>query len=123
MKNRTSKLLLVAMMVATATVSALRAGSAFQSEHATTASSDPTKFSLNVKNGNHSGNYTAGTLVTVSANEPKPGEQFAGWTGDVQVLANPGASTTTAMVPFTAVSITATYSSLSAANAQPSADR
>jgi Divergent InlB B-repeat domain len=121
--NKTSKLLVVAVVVAAATVSALRAGSAFQSEKTTTASSDPTRSSLTVKNGNHSGNYTAGTLVTVSADAPKAGEQFAGWTGDVQILADPGASTTTAIVPYTPVSIRAAYSTSPAANAQPSADR
>jgi hypothetical protein len=121
MMNRTSKLLLVAMAVATATISALRAGSALQGEETTTASSDPTKFSLTVENGNPSGNYAVGTLVIVSADAPQAGAQFAGWTGDVAILANPFISTTTATIPFMAVTITATYTA-PAANSLPTVD-
>ena len=107
--NRTSKLLLVAMAVATATISALSAGSAFQGEEMTTASSDPTRFSLTIENGTPGGNYEAGTLVVVSADAPQAGAQFAGWTGDVEILANPFLPTTTATIPYMAVTITATY--------------
>jgi Divergent InlB B-repeat domain len=98
--NKSSKLFLVTMAVAAATMSA---------QETTTASSDPTKFSLTVQNGNSSGNYAAGVLVTVSADAPKAGAQFAGWTGDVAILANPSLPTTTATIPFMAVTITATY--------------
>ncbi len=101
--KRTSKLLFVALAVATATISALPA------EETTTASNDPTKSSLTVEKGNPSGDYAAGTLVIVSAEEPKAGAQFAGWTGDVAILANPSLPTTTATIPFMAVTITATY--------------
>ena len=107
--NRTSKLLLGAMAVATATISALMAGSALHGEETTAASSDPIKFSLTVENGTPSGNYEAGTLVIVSADAPQAGGQFAGWTGDVAILANPFIPTTTATIPFMAVTITATY--------------
>jgi hypothetical protein len=86
---RTGRLFVVAMAATAATISALGAGSAFQGEEATTASSDPTKFSLTVENGNPSGDYAAGTLVTVSADAPHAGAQFVGWTGDVAILANP----------------------------------
>ena len=79
--NRTSKLLLVAMAVATATISALSAGSAFQGEEMTTASSDPTRFSLTVENGTPGGNYEAGTLVIVSADAPQAGGAVCGLDG------------------------------------------
>src|SRR4029077_20716787 len=73
------------------------------------ASSDSTKFSLTVQGGSPSGNYAAGTQVTVSANAPKAGAQFAAWKGDIAILANPSLPTTTATIPFMAVTITATY--------------
>ena len=101
--NRTSKLLFVALAVAAATISAL------QGEKTTTASSDPTEFSLTVENGTPNGNFEAGTLVIVSADAPQAGAQFTGWTGDVAILANPFIPTTTATIPYMAVTIAATY--------------
>jgi hypothetical protein len=65
---------------------------------------------LTVTNGTGSGNYPPGTQVTVSANPPASGQQFTGWTGDVAILANPSAATTTATIPSSNVSIRATYS-------------
>jgi Divergent InlB B-repeat domain len=67
------------------------------------------KFSLTVEKGNPSGNYTAGTVVTVSAEAPQSGAQFAGWTGDIGILANPLLPTTTATIPFMPVAIAATF--------------
>jgi hypothetical protein len=107
--NRTRKLVLVAIAVATATISALRAGSTLQGEETITASSDPARFSLTVENGTPNGNYEAGTLVIVSADAPQAGAHFAGWTGDVAILANPFIPTTTATIPYMAVTIAATY--------------
>jgi hypothetical protein len=37
------------------------------------------------------------------------GAQFAGWKGDIAILANPSLPTTTATIPSMAVTITATY--------------
>jgi PA14 domain/Divergent InlB B-repeat domain len=65
---------------------------------------------LTVTNGSGSGNYSHGTQVPVSANPPASGQQFTGWTGDVSILANPAAVTTTATIPSSNVSIRATYS-------------
>jgi hypothetical protein len=119
--DRHSKLLLVAIatMVAATTISALGAGSAFQGEEATIASSDPTKFSLTVENGNPSGDYAAGTLVIVSADAPHAGAQFVGWTGDVAILANPFIPNTTATIPYRPVTITATYTAPAANSMLP----
>ena len=64
---------------------------------------------LTVTNGNGGGNYAAGTQVTVSANAPPAGQQFAAWTEDYQILANPSSSTTTATMPSVDVRIMATY--------------
>ena len=113
--KRTSKVFFVAMTVATLAISAP------PGEETTTAWSDPTKFSLTVEKGNPSGNYTAGTLVTVSAEAPRAGVQFTGWTGDIAILANPSLPTTTATVPFMAVTITATYTA-PATDSPPTSD-
>ena len=74
-----------------------------------TAAAAPESPALTVNNGSASGDPAPGTVVTVTANDPPPGQQFAGWTGDIQILANPTLPTTTATVPSTAVTITATY--------------
>ena len=64
---------------------------------------------LTVVNGSASGN-TPGTVVTVTANDPPAGQEFAGWIGDVDILANSSLSTTTATLPSsTPATITATY--------------
>lgn len=64
---------------------------------------------LTVTNGSGSGNYPMGTVVTVTANAPASGYQFAGWTGDTNLLALASAATTTLTMPNSAASITATY--------------
>jgi hypothetical protein len=48
-------------------------------------------------------------MVTVSASAAPAGASFVSWTGDVEILANPLLSKTTATVPLQAVAITATY--------------
>ena len=94
--NRTGKLFVVAMTIAVS-ISGLKAFSISGLDAQIPASSDPTKFSLMVEEGNPSGNYAAGTQVTVGAKAPNAGTQFAGWKGDVAILANPFLPTTTAV--------------------------
>ena len=106
--HTTGKLFVVAMTIAVS-ISGLKAFSISDLGAQIPASSDPTKFSLTVEGGNPSGNYAAGTQVTVSAKAPKAGAQFAGWKGDIAILSNPFLPTTTATIPFMAVTITATY--------------
>jgi hypothetical protein len=106
--NKSSYLLVVAMTIA-GSISGLKAFSISQQDAQIPASSEPTKFSLTVQGGSPSGNYAAGTQVTVSANAPKAGAQFAGWKGDSAILANPSLPTTIATIPSMAVTITATY--------------
>ena len=101
--NRASKLVFVGMAVATTTISALIG------QEITTPSNNATKFSLTVEKGSPSGNYAAGTVVTVVAEAPQSGAQFTGWTGDIAILANPSLATTTATIPFMPVKITATF--------------
>ncbi len=86
------------------------AGSAFPQEGATPPLSEPKAVSLTVRKGIPSGRYAAGKQVTVRADAPPSGAHFTGWTGDVEILADPRSATTTATVPFTPVTITATYS-------------
>jgi alpha-amylase len=85
------------------------AGSVFSEEEGTPSSDDPTAVSLTVKEGKPSGRYTPGTRVTVRADAPPSGTRFTGWKGDVQILADRRSPTTTAIVPFTPVTVTATY--------------
>jgi hypothetical protein len=81
-------------------------------EESTTAAA-PASQTLTVINGSASGD-TPGSVVTVTANDPPAGQQFAGWTGDVEILANRALSPTTATIPSTPVTITATYVDASA---------
>ena len=71
-----------------------------------TAATAPT---LTVNGGSGSGQHDVGTTVTVTANPPPSGQQFAGWSGDIQILANPVMPTTPATMPSIDVTITATY--------------
>ena len=66
-------------------------------------------YPLTVNSGTGSGPYTAGTLVTVTANAAPAGQQFAAWTGNVSFLANSSSPTTTLTMPSQPVTITATY--------------
>jgi Divergent InlB B-repeat domain/Ferritin-like domain len=64
---------------------------------------------LTVNKGSGSGRHVAGTLVKVTADMPPAGKQFARWSGDTEILANPFVPTTTATMPSIDVTITATY--------------
>jgi hypothetical protein len=70
-------------------------------------------YTLTVNNGSGDGSYTAGTQVNVSAEVPPAGQQFAAWTGDTSILANSAAASTTASMPASSATITATYQSTS----------
>jgi hypothetical protein len=107
--KRTCKLLVVAMAVSALSIAGLKAGWSSQREQPSPASNDPAAFSLTVENGKPSGSFKTGTQVVVSADAPPIGAQFAGWTGDVAILANPFLPKTTATIPYMAVTITATY--------------
>ena len=49
------------------------------------------------------------TMVTVSADPPSVGQQFAGWIGDIVILSNPFLASTTAILPSMDVMIAATH--------------
>jgi Endonuclease/Exonuclease/phosphatase family/Divergent InlB B-repeat domain len=77
---------------------------------------------LMVHNGDGDGEYPTGTRVRVSADRPPVGQRFAGWTGDISILANPFLATTSATIPAADVSLTATYKAVSAGTATAEAD-
>jgi hypothetical protein len=66
-------------------------------------SSNPT-YTLTVVNGTGSGNYTAGTVVNISANAAPSGQVFSGWTGAAVANANSAATTLTMSAANTTVS-------------------
>ena len=103
------KIFVVAMGIGAATIIGLKAGSASHVEESTPTSNKPFTFSLTVENGKGSGNYEAGTLVSVGANAVPSGAEFAGWTGDIAILSNPFLRKTVVTIPYMAVTITATY--------------
>jgi hypothetical protein len=75
---------------------------------ASTEAAAPTH-TLKVENGRGSGRYEAGKSVKVTADPPPPGKKFAGWSGDIQILANPFLSTTSATAVSKDVKIKANY--------------
>ena len=98
--------------------SALNALSEVQNAANALIAGNPAKGSLTVKNGRPSGNYPPGTMVIVVADVP-PGGTFSGWTGDVAILLNPLLPRTTAMIPFTPVTIRASYTAAATNGASP----
>ena len=67
-------------------------------------------YTLTVTGGTGSGVYAADTLVNVNATVPS-GQQFAGWTGATHILTSQAPSTTARMPPSNA-SLTATFSAI-----------
>ncbi len=70
-------------------------------------STGPT-YALTVVGGQGSGNYVAGAVVTITANNPAAGQSFLGWTGATFVSAN--SPTTTLTMPAAALTVTANFS-------------
>jgi PA14 domain/Divergent InlB B-repeat domain len=66
-------------------------------------------YTVTVTNGSGDGNYLAGAQVAISADAAPPGQQFAGWTGEV-TFGGASSPTTTFTMPSSAVEVTATYS-------------
>jgi hypothetical protein len=64
---------------------------------------------LTVNDGSGSGKYTESTRVKVSAKPPAAGQESDRWTEDWQILDNPFESTTTALMLFRDLTITASY--------------
>ncbi len=79
----------------------------------TIISSDPApeEYTLTVNQGSGSGDYVAGTSVSVSANASS-GFIFDQWIGDIGFLSDVNAANTTLTMPEAAVEITATYTTV-----------
>ena len=76
------------------------------------------EYSVTVNDGTGSGEYEEGASVTITANGPETGKQFAGWTwtGVDDLTFTEGSSTTataTFVMPASAVTLTATYANTS----------
>ena len=82
-------------------------------ENTRTEAPAPGTHTLTVNNGRGSGSRVAGASVTVTADAPPAGQKFAGWTGDIQILANPFLSTTMATMPSIDVTVSATFADVS----------
>ena len=102
-----SKLFVSAMAFATAVFFEANAELSGTDEKMSPASNGLATVTLRVSRGRATGNGAPGNQVAVAADAAPAGEQFAGWTGDVAVLADRFSSTTTAMVPFTAATVAA----------------
>ena len=66
-------------------------------------------YELTVHGGTGGGDYTNGTLVTITAAPPALGQAFDRWVGDTQYVADAAAATTTMTMPDRKVTLTATY--------------
>ena len=70
----------------------------------------PTTYTVTVENGSGSGEYAENATVSITANEPGEGKEFAGWTtADGVTFADATAASTTFTMPAKAVTVTATY--------------
>jgi hypothetical protein len=69
----------------------------------------PLQYTLTVNGGTGSGSYAAGAIVTIIANTPPAGQQFDQWTGDVAIVANVNAASTSISMPAANATVTATY--------------
>jgi len=66
-------------------------------------------YTLTVNRGTGSGNYPAGTVITITADPAQNGETFNGWTGNVANVANVNNASTTYTMGSANATITATY--------------
>ena len=117
--KRCSKQFVVAMAFAAAAFSGSIAGLSDDDRDRTHGSKASAKGGLTVNRGTATGNRDPGNQVTVRADPAPAGAQFAHWTGDVAALADRFSSTTTAIVPFTAATVTATFTPVTASNSVP----
>jgi lysophospholipase L1-like esterase len=79
------------------------------------AVSGGTTYPLAVSGGSGSGNYPAGTVVTISANGAPGGSQFIRWLGSSTsslILGNADSPTTTFTMPAVATTFTASYGTI-----------
>ncbi len=66
-------------------------------------------YTLTVNSGTGDGEYTAGSVVAISANAPPAGKVFDKWTGDTTHVADVNSAETTVAMLAADVTVTATY--------------
>ncbi|MBQ6987267.1 MAG: hypothetical protein IJQ25_09805, partial [Oscillibacter sp.] len=69
----------------------------------------PVTFPVTVNNGTGGGDYAANATVTITANDPAPGQRFKEWTGTNSLSFDRTTTPATFTMPAGAVSVTATY--------------
>lgn len=114
--KRCSKQFLIAVAFAAAAFAGSIAGLSDDDRDRTHGSKASAKGRLTVNRGTATGNRDPGNQVTLRADPAPAGAQFAHWTGDVAALADRFSSTTTAIVPFTAATVTATFTPVTTSN-------
>ncbi|MGB0371194.1 MAG: InlB B-repeat-containing protein [Opitutales bacterium] len=66
-------------------------------------------YSLEITNGQGSGNYSEGEVIDITADAAPAGQVFSVWTGDTSGVADVNSSITTFTMPAADVTLTATY--------------
>lgn len=74
----------------------------------------PNKFTLNVQNGSGSGLYSPNQKISIKANPPGLGMEFANWIGAVSFIENINSLETTVTMPSENINVAANYRTLSA---------
>ncbi|KMQ52868.1 chitin deacetylase [Chitinispirillum alkaliphilum] len=69
----------------------------------------PQLYTLTVNDGSGSGEYEAGSAVTITANPAPSGQAFSQWSGDISDVENIYGSVTVVTVPDSNITISATY--------------
>ncbi len=87
-------------------------GEGFTLDHFEFAPVEEQVFPLTVMYGSGQGDYTANSVVPVSADPAPEGKQFDQWTGDISYIENPGEPVTTVTMPSEEINTAAAYKSL-----------
>lgn len=78
-------------------------------EDSTGETPEATTYALTIEGGSGSGNYAAGSQVTIIAAAPETGKAFNEWTGDAEAALDAKSASTTVTMPSSAITLTATY--------------
>ena len=70
-------------------------------------------YALTVNSGSGDGSYAPGTVVAIQADAAPAGRVFDGWSGDTAGIASVTSTSTTLTVPPSAITVTATYKTVS----------
>jgi glucuronoarabinoxylan endo-1,4-beta-xylanase len=73
---------------------------------------DEKRYTITVTGGDGSGDYPAGTRITIVAHAAPSSQVFDQWTGDTEVLGNATSATTIVIMPERNVQVTATYKAM-----------